>query len=574
MSLNAFATFLVFLSFLRVEVHARSESGLRGQRNVDAATFKAEIRSAMDEALGCGGEISEEHLKDVEGVLQPMFRTLPKNAAGHLERRSLRYLAYRYFHRKSALVVRGFEPTRPVNDSSWGAAAILSEQVPAYVESVLESAHAKESGFTLRDAAMMVSTLEQLIFDSETTVLEKIYDLQHKPLQRPLSEQGLQQLMEAYLAVWMAGDDIVPVLGKNRELSQVFPHWDQLIKFAHGQISALKYQRQKQPKLASSLHPGGNALSARYSFDDAHAIVGGITRSFASFWESECREMKRKLSTLDLKHTGRVPLSKFYGKSLTDSEWRFGESESYLRELGALDETSWLGKQVIIPNYIQGTSNCIVSTDHYSVCCMNECEPIMADIEAAVGAPLAEVSEILSLVGNMTSMQSVEDEVDVHLDASLISQLDTIAAANGGKVPIHGRLFAQWLHYVFPRECAFPHRAGAAQSLSPDQYGEGYLASDEEMKAHAKDTSAEIPLATMPKEELHWMSQWSEDEELIASYDGLISRPVQSKASSTFIMIGFALFVLAGLAGVVSFNRKVPNQSFLLPSSNGKTHFV
>ena len=22
-------------------------------------------------------------------------------------------------------------------------------------------------------------------------------------------------------------------------------------------------------------------------------------------------------------------------------------------------------------------------------------------------------------------------------------------------VPLHGRLFSQWLHYVFPRECAF-----------------------------------------------------------------------------------------------------------------------
>eukprot|EP00931_Biecheleriopsis_adriatica_P057816 TRINITY_DN3431_c0_g2_i1.p1 TRINITY_DN3431_c0_g2~~TRINITY_DN3431_c0_g2_i1.p1 ORF type:complete len:611 (-),score=127.88 TRINITY_DN3431_c0_g2_i1:168-1757(-) len=529
----------------------------------------------MDEALGCGGEVSEEHLKDVESQLQPIFLTLPKNNGGRLERRSLRYLAHRYFHRKSALVIRGFEPTRPVNDSSWGAAAILSEQVPAYVESVLESEHVQDNGFTLRDAALMVSTLEQLIFDSETTVLEEVYELQHKPMQRPLSEQGLQQLLEAYLAVWMAGDEIVPFLGKNHELGQVFPHWDQLIKFAHGQILALNYRRQKQPKLASSLHPGGNALSPRYSFDDAHSIVGGITRSFASFWESECREMKRKLNTLDLKRTGRVPLSKFYGKSLTDSEWRFGESESYLRELGALDETSWLGKQVIIPNYIQGTSNCIVTTGHYSVCCMNECEPIMADIEASVGAPLAEPSHVLSLVGNMTSMHSIEDEVDVHLDAALVSQLESISAANGGKVPIHGRLFAQWLHYVFPRECAFPHKAGAAQSLSPDQYGEGYLASDEEIEAHAKDTSAEIPLATLPKEELHWMSQWSEDEELIASYDGLIARPEQGTASSKLvILMGSVLFVLAGLAGVVSFGRKVPNRDFLLPSSNGKSHFV
>ena len=43
--------------------------------------------------------------------------------------------------------------------------------------------------------------------------------------------------------------------------------------------------------------------------------------------------MKQKLVSLDKRRTGRVPLSKFYGKSLTDAEWRFGESESYLRRL-------------------------------------------------------------------------------------------------------------------------------------------------------------------------------------------------------------------------------------------------
>eukprot|EP00931_Biecheleriopsis_adriatica_P075883 TRINITY_DN49654_c0_g1_i1.p1 TRINITY_DN49654_c0_g1~~TRINITY_DN49654_c0_g1_i1.p1 ORF type:complete len:612 (-),score=131.78 TRINITY_DN49654_c0_g1_i1:42-1805(-) len=558
---------------------AEKKGGLRsGARQVDAAAFRTEIRDAMDEALGCGGEVSEEQLRSIEEVLEPMYVTLPKNSAGRLERRSLRYLAYRYFHRRSAVVVRGFEPTHQVNDSSWGAAVILSEQVPGFVESVLESSHTTEHGFDLRDAALMVATLEQLIFDSETTVLEKIYELQHKPVHRPLSQQGMKQLLEAYMAVWMAGDEIIPSLSRRRELEQVFPHYDQLISFAHGQIAALNYQRETDPKAASSFHghTGGNALSPRYSFDDAHAIVGGITRSFASFWESECRAMKHKLSTLDRKRTGRVPLSKFYGKSLNDEEWRFGESESYLRELGALDETSWLGKQVIIPNYIQGTSNCIVTASHYSVCCMNECEPIMAEIEDAVGAPMAETAQLLSLVGNMTSMTSLEDEVDVHLDASLVSQLESIAAAHGGQVPIHGRLFAQWLHYVFPRDCAFPHKAGGVQAVSPSEFGEGYLASDDEMETHAKDTSAEIPLATMPREELHWMSQWSQEEELIASYEGLIKKTGESEAfgSKLFVKLGFGLFIIAGLIGVVSFHRKVPNQDFLLPSTTGKTHFV
>ena len=35
---------------------------------------------------------------------------------------------------------------------------------------------------------------------------------------------------------------------------------------------------------------------------------------------------------------------------------------------------------------------------------------------------------------------------------------------HGGKVPIHGRLFAQWLHYVFPRDCAFPYKSGQTQA--------------------------------------------------------------------------------------------------------------
>jgi len=545
------------------------KTGLRSTHSVDPKAFRSEIRNAVDEALGCGGQVDPEHLKGIEGVLMPMYRTLPKNTHGNLERRSLRYLAYRYFHQKSALVIRGFEPTRPVNDSAWGAADILSEQVPGIVESVFESQHALEYGFDLHDAAQMVAALEQLIFDSESQLLEKIYGLQHKPLQRPLSEQGLGQVLEAYMAIWMAGDEVTQYLGKSSDLAQIFPHWDKIVHFAHGQVSALNYQRQHQVKLSSGTS-GGNALLPRYSFEDAHAVVGTITSSFASFWESECREMKRKLSTLDRQRTGRVPLSKFYGKSLTDSEWRFGESESYLRDLGALDETSWLGKQVIIPNYIQGANNCIVAASHYMVCCINECEPIMAEIETAVGAPLARPEQLLDLVGNLT----LADDDGVKLDAHLVAQLESIASANGGQVPIHGRLFAQWLHYVFPRDCAFPHKTGAAQALSPTQYGEGYLASDNEIETHAKDTSAEVPLATMAKEELQWMSQWSHDEELIASYDGLLAGPQQSSGySKVVIAAGFFVFMLAGSIGVVGFNKKAPNSDFLLPS-HGKTHFV
>merc|ERR1719331_452592 len=113
--------------------------------------------------------------------------------------------------------------------------------------------------------------------------------------------------------------------------------------------------------------------------------------------------MKTALTGMDTHHTGRVPLAKFYGTAL-DTDWRFGESEAYLRELGALDETSsWRGPQVVIPNYLQATSNCIVSTSHYLVCCVNECESLMGEIEVAIDAPSAAPDELLAVVSNMTT---------------------------------------------------------------------------------------------------------------------------------------------------------------------------
>merc|ERR1719395_454132 len=120
--------------------------------------------------------------------------------------------------------------------------------------------------------------------------------------------------------------------------------------------------------------------------------------------------MKAALVDMDKHNTGRVPLGRFYDTAI-NTDWRFGESEQYLRELGALDESSkWIGAQVIIPNYIQATSNCIVSTPHYLVCCVNECESLMGEIETAIDAPTALPSTILAVVRTMSSPISLDED--------------------------------------------------------------------------------------------------------------------------------------------------------------------
>jgi len=537
-----------------------------------AIGLNKELRDAMSEAMGCGGHSTEEEVVAIKKDLQPIWRTLPKNGRGdRIERRSLRYLVYRYFNKKSSLLVRGFEPNRLVNQSSWGDEDILSQRVPAFVESVLESNHAQVHGFDFLDAVQMVVTLEQLIFDSESAILEAVYQNQRKHTTRSLSAAGLGQVLQEFMIRWMLNDDKegIRMLLANRTLvDEIIPHWDQIDAFVHGQVSAISFQRQQTPASVTA-NVGHNVLSARFSYEDAHQAVGSIRTSFASFWESECAAMKAQLVEMDPLNTGRVPLSKFYGTGL-DAEWRFGESEAYLRDLGALDETSsWRGKQVIIPNYIQGASNCIVSAEHYLVCCANECESMIAEIESAIGVPLARVSDILPLVGNMTSQTTVDHDDPPKLEGALVAQLEQIAESHSGMVPLHGRLFAQWLHYAFPHECVFPVKAGTAVALSPDRYGDNFIATKNEMKLHVTSNMDALNVSGMGREELQWMSQWSPDEELMADYAELQT----SALSKSNVILGIvALFIVFSFLGVVKFSQRASTPGSQLDAK--ATHFV
>jgi len=466
-------------------------------------------------------------------------------------------------------MIKGFEPSRPTNLTGWGSSDdILSATVPAFVEGVLESRHARENGFDLQDAVYMVATIEELIFDAESVLLEKVYASQRKPMTRSVSQAGMQQILESYLVHWMLADDeegIRLVLQKKAFMKDIIPHWDQILAYLDGRVKEVIHQREQRPRDSSK--QGHNALAPYFSYDDAHAIVGGITKSFASFWESECAVMKAALVNMDVHNTGRVPLSKFYSTAL-DTEWRFGESEAYLRDLGALDETSsWYGKQVIIPNYMQAVSNCVVGSKHYLVCCQNDCEDIFGEIESTLRRPMAEAAQILAVAGNITSQLSVDHDDPPHLDASLRSQLDQIAAGNGGQVPLHGRLFAQWLHYVFPRQCPFPHKSGTASALTPAEFGDGFIASKNEMKTHAASVNETELVSAMGKEDLQWMSQWSPEEELIADLPR-----ANDGSKNMLIAVVVVLFALMGVAGVIK-SGKGSSEKDMLPSYS-KSHFV
>ena len=82
------------------------------------------------------------------------------------------------------------------------------------------------------------------------------------------------------------------------------------------------------------------------------------------------------------------------------------------------------------------------------------------------------------------------------LPTALLQRLDEIAVGNDGAVPLHGRLFAQWMHHAFPNECSYPHDSGTTSPRTAAEWmnatGETHTATADEMQS-VVDRSALLP---------------------------------------------------------------------------------
>jgi hypothetical protein len=178
--------------------------------------------------------------------------------------------------------------------------------------------------------------------------------------------------------------------------------------------------------------------------------------------DKECQVMKHGLLPWEEGFgTGRVRLSDFHRASES-----FQESFSELRSMEALDETDPDDPKVIIPNYLQGETNCISPAGYYSICCFDECEALMDKIEAHFEAPAAMPSAIVSFVA---TLPSASQPASRSLDPELLEVLQLLAMDQGGMVPLHSKHFAHWMHQAYPRECSHPQQSNADrfnQSLS------------------------------------------------------------------------------------------------------------
>merc|ERR1719454_2003804 len=317
-----------------------------------------------------------------------------------------------------------------------------------------------------------------------------------------------------------------------RQMPQIFLAWRETTKFVQG------------------IHEKVTVTTgAADDFASLARVVEEVGEGFGSFQDFECQDLKKKLMNMEYRGTGRVMLADFYKPAL-DGAWTFQESVGYLRTLGLLDESDVDRPSVMIANYVTSEANCIASSGFYSVCCKNECEGLLGHLEEGIGAHEAKPSKIIALVGNLSS-----STVPAHLTLSpmLLQRLDEIAEGHDGMVPLHGRLFAQWMHHVYPRECPYPHMSGVAENNGAkafqDESGSSSTASREEMEQYvtqSQNATGDDAYALAVED----VSPWTPEEELFVSR---AEAPLPAALDHTSRPAAFRSAALLAFSGSVAF---------------------
>jgi len=509
-----------------------------------------ELKSTLlEEIENSYGSISQRgRFGRLEAALAPMFKSLPKNEHGKLGHTTVRYALHRIFVQRHGWFIKGLEPAGQHFNSS-SPAGVLKEHIGSHVEELFESRLGGQ-GFSLHDTAVLAATLEHLIHNEAEGRLSKAYNMVDIPRGKALNSSQAERVLDAYMKFYLLSDSLATKLPDD-EMSEVFPGWTETQSFTRDVLKELTRNGESR------------------DFKRMATVVEEIGERFGQFQNGECRQMKTKLVELGDQGIGRVPLPSFYRSSLDGSAFEFQESPAYLRELGVLDDE----EQVIVANYVGSHTNCIASSNLYSVCCIDECEQMMSTVEREIASSEATPQQIISLVSGLSSSTI---EGPRNLATKLVNRLDDAAAQHGGTVQLHGRMFAQWMHHAFPRECPFPHVSGSITPVTPDEWldskgNDGYATRDEMLHYTTKAVSE-------PK---HEQDHWIEHEELLVPVQKI--RKSSSRTSMFFFVlliagVGFGTINSAPvqllLGGVMALQGKTSKSDGVLPTFSGKSHML
>jgi len=417
------------------------------------------LRNAFNKAVLLSSTGKDKVLA-MEVAMETTYRALPKNLHGLLSRSAVAYLVQKYTMQMHHYSIKGLgsDPMLAEGNASNETGATLQTLAPEVLGALFES-HQGRHGLTLRDAAALAVMLNQLVMDHAVEVMDQAFEnlalLGMLPEDEEVSIETLVKLVWAW--EWLDKHDCKT-------------EWDLFNSHMHEPTGQM-YMYGMYGKLAVTLARTKFYLerdhrnpfkSETLSVAEVVQLAQQVTERMGEWQDDDCKAMKKKIIGLDPEGDGRVPHDVLYDHLMDTDEtgeqiFRFAqlaEDEDYLRTIGALDESIPEHPQVLISNYILGPANCYLSTALHTFCCLNECDAVLGQIERAVKGSSARPAVLEPLLGNLTTPSMDEPQA---FSEVLRGKLSAIAAQNHGRVPLHGRLFMQWLHFAFPHECPYPH---------------------------------------------------------------------------------------------------------------------
>jgi len=492
-----------------------------------------EIENSLPDPLGTSS--ASKLFSELEATLQPIYAALPKNTYGNLEHSAASYALHRLFLLRHGWAITGLGPASGKYNTS-SPAGILKDQVPAYIEDLFER-HLGGKGFSSHDLTVLAATIEHLIQEEAVSRLGAAFKLHEANLIAPgiLSYSDTSVMLDTYMIGYILAQNLTDLTSDvakklRAQMQDLFNFWTETQEFVRGiQKDVVQNASRKSPFPSA----------ARLDFTASARVVERVVEQFGTFFhDTVCSQLKTTLMRLEHRNSGRIRLSEFYKPAL-DGYWQFQESVGYLRESGVLEENNSTEASVMIANYMVAPSNCIAPSGFYSVCCRNECEDLLGHLEKEIAAPEAKPETIASLVAELPSSSSVAPGP---LSSTSRRRLDQIAEQHGGMVPLHSRLFLQWMHHTYPRECPYPHMSGVTSVKQPEDWllQEGGTASKEEMLKHTQRSDQVVDSANDANiEDL----RWSPEEELIVVRP-IVGAPPPSWFSTTMTLRSLVLFAV------------------------------
>jgi hypothetical protein len=485
----------------------------------------------IEASLGSG--IAAKRISDIKAILGPMVAALPKNEHGNLDHVTVRYALHRVFIQRHGWSIKGLDPT----GDSWNASSptgILADQVPSYIQNLFEQ-RLGGRGLGLNELAVFAATIEHLIHNEAIGRLGSAMNLQDLLPTASMTTADADEVLDMYMMEYILGEHARNLTAKKaqrlvKQMPKIFLAWPETQVFV----------REVRHNTTNVFGKGSEV-----DFAILAKVAETVGEKFGKFQDAECKGMKATLMNIEDRGTGRVHLSDFYGPASkqADGSWQFQESIAYLRQLGALDESNPDEPRVMIPNYLTSQTNCIASSDYYSVCCLNECEDLSAHLEQEIAAHEATPARIADLISALASSTVSAPRT---LSATLRSRLEDIAVEHGGLVQLHSRLFSQWMHHAYPRECPYPHVAGTTNQVSAKQWekesGIGASATHEELTqftAESNSTSDKL----QEVEDLHDLMMWTSEEKLLVCRPPSASLPGKGSSRIVAGLMNIALFI-------------------------------